>query len=313
MVTQRFTKHFGVMVDNASNVAVQLGAEAMLVLLDGACDWERLKERVSAEVEHVIVAADNEADLEGAESAGLLPLTLNKQGSPLLERLQHALLEAVADGYLKANSMVVSLYSGFDHSKIDSISCIRLDDRLRRLTTRDLQRLESSVPLNVLKSVIDLASEIGREGREGKKVGTMFVVGDTSKVVKHCKDSGFDPMRGYKRENRNLFDPRVREDVKEIAQMDGAFIVSNEGVIERSRQIVEVAHAEVSLSKGLGARHWAGAAISQTTNAIGIVVSQSTGTVRLFQKGETVLRIEPMDRAVAWQELNYEPPPMETK
>ncbi|RMF42112.1 MAG: hypothetical protein D6753_08345, partial [Planctomycetota bacterium] len=164
-----------------------------------------------------------------------------------------------------------------------------------------------------LKSVIDLASEIGREGREGKKVGTLFVVGDTRKVLEHCKDSGFDPMRGYKRENRSLFDPRVREDIKEIAQMDGAFIVSNEGVIERSRQIVEVSHATVSLSKGLGARHWAGAAISQTTNAIGIVVSQSTGTVRLFQKGETVLRIEPMDRAVAWQELSYESPPMDSK
>ncbi|RMF40511.1 MAG: hypothetical protein D6753_11610, partial [Planctomycetota bacterium] len=106
------------MLDNASSMAVQLGAEAMLVLLDGACDWERLKERIPVEVEHVIVAADNQADLEGAEDVGLLPLTLNKEGSPLLERLQHALLEAVADGYLRANSMVVSLYSGFDHSKI---------------------------------------------------------------------------------------------------------------------------------------------------------------------------------------------------
>src|SRR5690606_16106142 len=142
----------------------------------------------------------------------------------------------------------------------------------------DLQRLESSVPLKSLKTVIDLASQIGREGREGKKVGTIFVIGDTRRVMQHCKDSGFDPLRDYKREMRSLFDAKVREDIKEIAQMDGAFIVSSDGFIEKSRQIIEVSHANLSLSKGLGARHWAGAAISQITKAIGIVVSQSTGT-----------------------------------
>jgi DNA integrity scanning protein DisA with diadenylate cyclase activity len=176
------------------------------------------------------------------------------------------------------------------------------------LTSRDLQRLESSVPLKSLKTVIDLASQIGREGREGKKVGALFVVGDTRRVLNHCKDSGFDPLRGYKREMRNLSDPKVREDIKEIAQMDGAFVVSADGIVEKSRQIIEVSHADLTLSKGLGSRHWAGAAISQITKAIGIVVSQSTGTVRLFQNGDTVLRIEPMDHAVKWQEFNYDPP-----
>lgn len=308
MVTQRFTKQLTVMLETAGAMAIQTGADAMLVLLEGSTDWEKLRQAVPRSVEQVIVATDREEDLNGVEAEGLLPLPLNKEKSPVLERLQHALLEAVADGFLKANGNVIAVYCGFEHPKIDSISHIRLDDRLRRLTSRDLQRLESSVPLKSLKTVIDLASQIGREGREGKKVGTIFVVGDTRKVLQHCKDSGFDPLKGYKRDMRNLFDAKVREDIKEIAQMDGAFVVSADGIIEKSRQIIEVAHADLTLSKGLGARHWAGAAISQITKAIGIVVSQSTGTVRLFQHGDTVLRIEPMDQAVAWQEFNYEPP-----
>ncbi len=308
MVAQRFTKQFAVMLETAGMLVTQTGAEALLVLIDGPTDWEKLRQSIPAAVEQVIVAADLEQDLEGAAARGLLPLPLNKEKSPLLERLQNALLEAVADGFLKANGDVIAVYSGFEYQKIDSISHIRLDDRLRRLTTRDLQRLESSVPLKSLKTVIDLASQIGREGREGKKVGTIFVIGDTRRVMQHCKDSGFDPLRGYKREMRSLFDAKVREDIKEIAQMDGAFVVSPEGVIEKSRQIIEVSHADLTLSKGLGARHWAGAAISQITKAIGIVVSQSTGTVRLFQNGDTVLRIEPMDHAVKWQEFNYDPP-----
>lgn len=308
MAALRWTKQFTTMLENGGALALQTGADALLILLDGSSDWEKLRLAVPASVEHVIVAADLEEDLVGAEAAGLLPLPLNKEKSPLLERLQHALLEAVADGYLKSNGDVIAIYSGFEHLKLDSISHIRLDDRLRRLTTRDLQRLESSVPLKILKTLIDLAAQIGQEGREGKKVGTTFVIGDTRKVLTHCKDSGFDPLRGYKRDTRSLADPKVREDIKEIAQMDGAFIVSPEGFVEKSRQILEVSHANLTLSKGLGSRHWAAAGISQITKAIGIVVSQSTGTVRLFQNGETVLRIEPMDHAVKWQEFNYEPP-----
>ncbi|MBX3423926.1 MAG: DNA integrity scanning protein DisA nucleotide-binding domain protein [Pirellulaceae bacterium] len=313
MATHRFTKQLTTIVETAGALMFQTGADAMLLLLDGPMDWEKLRQTLPHGIENVIVAADSANDLKGAELAGLLPLTLHKEKSPLLERLQHALLEAVADGYLPTDGNVVAVYSAFEQQKLDSISSIRLDDRLRRLTTRDLQRLEHSVPLKSLKTAIDLAAQIGREGREGKKVGALFVIGELRQVLKHCKDAGFDPLRGYKREMRSLFDARVREDLKEIAQMDGAFVVSPEGIVERSRQIIEVTHANLTLSKGLGTRHWAAAAISQITTAIAIVVSQSTGTVRIFQNGETVLRIEPMDNNVLWQEFNYEPPPTDTQ
>jgi hypothetical protein len=37
-------------------------------------------------------------------------------------------------------------------------------------------------------------------------------------------------------------------------------------------------------------------------------VSESTGTVRIFQNGHVVLRIEPMDRAMKWYDVETEPP-----
>ncbi|MFO0925135.1 MAG: DNA integrity scanning protein DisA nucleotide-binding domain protein [Pirellulales bacterium] len=308
MTTQKWTRQFATVVTAGSVMATEMAADAILILLEGPTDWDKLRQTVPPTIKKLIVAADSQEDLEGAKEEGLIPLVLNKEQSPLLERLQHALLEAVADEILQNNCDVVAIYGGFEHNTFDSVSLIRLDDRMRRLTSRDLQRLESSVPLKNLKVVIDLAVQIGREGREGNKVGTIFIVGDTRKVLQHCQDSGFDPLRGYSRRLRNLHDPRVREDIKEIAQMDGAFVVSADAVVERSRQIIEVSHADLTLSKGLGARHWAGAAMSQKTKAIAIVVSQSSGTVRLFQNGELVLRIEPMDQAVKWQEFNYEPP-----
>ena len=71
--------------------------------------------------------------------------------------------------------------------------------------------------------------------------------------------------------------------------MDGAIIVSADGTVEATCRYLDCSAADVTLSKGLGARHWAAAAISRATNAVAITVSQSNGTVRIFQNGETVL------------------------
>ena len=47
---------------------------------------------------------------------------------------------------------------------------------------------------------------------------------------------------------------------------------------------------------------------SKATDAIAIAVSESTGTVRIFQDGKVVLRIEPMERGMKWTEFETEPP-----
>lgn len=307
MAHLRITKHNTNMLLLAKQAAQTMEADALLILLDGPADWNKLAEILGSEV-NAIIAVDSLEELEGAVEVGLKVLPLNKEKAPLLERLQHALLEAAADELIRPNGEVVTLYCGFQQGRLDSISHMQLDERMRRLTVRDLQRLESSVPLNTLKAVVDLAVQIGREGREGKAVGTLFVVGDTRKVLEHCKESGADPFRGYNKKYRNLMDPRVSEDAKEIAQLDGAFIITSDGYIERSRQMLEVAHEGLQMTKGLGARHWAGAAITRKTRAISVVVSQSSGTVRLYQNGALVMRIEPMDKAVKWQEFNFDPP-----
>ena len=306
MEPQKFTKQFGRIYDLAVQLSAAAEADALLVMLDGPTDWQKLKSRAGNE--KIVVAADLEEELKGAKEEGLEPLVLDMQDAPVFEKLTQALLESVADEILTPNAEVVAIYSGFEQGIIDSISYIRLDEHLGRLTARDLRQLETSVPLDTLKTVIDLAVEIGREGREGKRVGTMFVIGDTRRVLNHSHPAGFDAVRGYSRKERNLNDARVREAIKEIAPLDGAFIVSADGTVERSCQLVDAAHANVTLSKGLGSRHWAAAAISKITNAIAVVVSESNGTVRLFQNGEVMLRVEPLRRAMKWKDFEYEPP-----
>ena len=304
---QRFNKQFATIYGLAVKLSAAADADALLVMLDGPTDWQALKK--GARKEKIVVAADLKEELEGAEDEGLATVVLGKEDAPVFEKLTQALLEAVADDILEPGAEVIAVYSGFEAGKIDSISYIRLDEHLGRLTARDLRRLETSVPLDTLKMVVDLAVDIGREGREGKTVGTMLIVGDTRKVLAQSSSAGFDPVKGYSRKERSLNDARTREALKEIAQLDGAFVISPDGTVEKSCQLVETSHANITLSKGLGARHWAGAAISKTTNAIAVVVSESSGTVRLFQDGEVILRIEPFRRAMKWKDFDYEPPP----
>ncbi len=87
--------------------------DAMLVLLDGEFDWKRIAELTAGTNKPVIVAADSLSELEGAAEAGLIPLPLNKEKAPLLERLQHALLEAAADEMIRPNGDVIAVYGGF--------------------------------------------------------------------------------------------------------------------------------------------------------------------------------------------------------
>jgi DNA integrity scanning protein DisA with diadenylate cyclase activity len=219
-------------------------------------------------------------------------------------QVNQAVLEALADGLLQTGARVVTLFPSFERENIDTISIINLSEQLTKLTTRDLQRLETQVPLETLRRVVDLAVEIGREGREGKPVGTLFVVGQHRKVLEMSHEGVHDPFRGYGKKERMIANPRVRESIKELAQLDGAFIISADGYVMAAGRILDAAAQELTLSKGLGARHWAAAGISKSTNAVAIAVSQSTGTVRLFQNGTVVLRIEPMDEAMKWHDAD---------
>ncbi len=278
-----------------------------MFLLEGKADWALLKKRCSKS--RLIVVSLSQEIVDSASERGIATVLLENPEATIYDRLTQAVLESIANEDVVPGASVVAVYSAFDTEHIDTISLIKLSERLGRLTARDLQRLETDVPLDTLKSVVDLAVEIGREGREGKAVGTLFVVGDHRKVSEQSKPAGFDFVKGYTRKERNIMDSRVREGIKEIAQMDGAFIISADGTIESSCRIIDTNPVELTMTTGLGSRHFAGAAISKNTRAVAVVVSESNGTVRIFQNGEVVLRIEPLRRALKWKESMNPPAP----
>ncbi len=291
-------------VDSAIELADAMNSDSVLLLLEFSPDWAAIKKH--AKKTAVYVASHLPQVIEDAKQNEIRAVLLAVPEVTIHDRLTQAILDAVANEWVEPGAAVIAIYSAFETETVDSLSVIELNERLGKLTARDLKKLETNVPLDTLKLVVDLAVEIGREGREGKPVGTMFVVADHRRVLEESQPSGFDFVKAYPRRERNLADQRVRESIKEIAQLDGMFVVAADGTVEACCRIVDTSPVELTISTGLGSRHYAGAAISKNTKAVAVVVSESSGTVRLFHDGQVVLRIEPFRRAMKWKSFGSE-------
>jgi predicted DsbA family dithiol-disulfide isomerase len=148
------------------------------------------------------------------------------------------------------------------------------------------------VNTRTLRTVVQIAVEIAREGREGRKIGTLFVVGDSEAVIGHSRPLILDPLAGHPDERKRLDDPDTRETIKELAQIDGAFVVSDEGVVISAARYLDAVSENIDVPLGLGSRHVAAASISRQTGAVAVAVSESS-VVRMFDDGELVSEIIP--------------------
>jgi diadenylate cyclase len=148
------------------------------------------------------------------------------------------------------------------------------------------------VNTRVLKQTVTLAVEIAREGREGRKIGTLFVVGDSDGVLSTSRPLILDPLAGHPDEAKHIADPNVRETLKELAQLDGAFVVSDSGVVLSAARYIDTVSDNLNVPLGLGSRHMAAASVSHRTNAVAVAVSESS-MVRIFDDGELVSEITP--------------------
>lgn len=309
MKRRKVSAEFEHLLKSAKRLADLSDAAAVVLVADDAFDFVAIRKLLRGT--RLVVASEHD-DVQAAvreDEVDVVPILHEPQTRST--QVSQVLLEAIADEILQSGDTVVAVYSSYDNDRCDTISVVELSEQLARLTARDLQRLETQVPLDTLRQVVDLAVEIGREGREGKPVGTIFVVGNHRKVLNLSQEQVHDPFRGgaYPKEERMVRNPRVRESIKELAQVDGAFVISSDGVVHGFGRHLRASADGLALSKGLGSRHWAAAEISKATDAVAIAVSESTGTVRIFQDGKVVLHIEPLHAAMKWHELTTEAPP----
>lgn len=156
----------------------------------------------------------------------------------------------------------------------------------------DVSAERPSVNSDVLEKVVTLGVELAREGREGHNVGTIFMVGDAEAVQDQSQPMILDPLAGHDEAARRVDRADTRESLKELALLDGAFVVSDEGVAVSAARYLDADAAGLDLPLGLGSRHRAAAAVTACTDAVAVVVSDSA-IVRLLDAGELVAEIIP--------------------
>ncbi len=175
--------------------------------------------------------------------------------------------------------------------RLDTIMVVNVKDHVKELELYKLFEELDEKQKKTLKEILKLAMEIGREGREGKYVGTIFVIGDTLNVMSMSKPLILNPFAGH---NASIFDENVKGTIKELSSIDGAFIITDDGKVVSAGRFIEC-KGDIEIKKGLGARHVAAASITKNTNAIAVTVSQSGGIVRIFKDGKIVFEADPRE------------------
>jgi len=203
-----------------------------------------------------------------------------------MAQLRSAILVALMRGVLKFTDRICCLDGMTGSNQFDTLVVVDIEREFQTLLTgQTSDLLPNDVKPEVLERVLAVATELAVEGREGRPVGCLFVVGDTERVAELSKPLVLNPFFGYKAEERNILNPFMDETVKEFSSIDGAFTIRGDGVVESAGSLIQATDSNYPLPSGLGSRHAAAAAISVATNCIAIVVSSSTSQVTLFRRG----------------------------
>ena len=213
------------------------------------------------------------------------------------ERVKVALVSALSQQAFKEGDVVLCL-TGRVGQPVDTLMQIRIGGSLEDRVAIEGVKLGDQFNSQVVDALIQLALQIGQEGFEGHPIGTIITVGDHTNVLEKSHQLTINPFQGLSEAERNVLDPRMREAIKNFSVLDGAFVIREDGVVLAAGRFLAGADEGAKIPLGLGARHAAAAQISSSTDCIALVVSQSSGAVRLFKTGEIVLELHQTARRI---------------
>lgn len=258
-------------IQSAIDIAERIQASA--ILLPDSYDSEDIETDIP-----VVVLPRQTSDL----LYRIIPNHIEKEEIALQEHIR----KIAVTGYIEG-SISGAIVGVIDAQNINSI--VVYDPR-ESPVVKSLRTCEESVNPDVFRAVLNLALEFGLEGREGRHIGTAFIIGDETEVLARSHQLLLNPFKGHGEHERLITNRDNWETFKEFAQLDGVFVVSGEGIVCASGRYLDVDARSVHIQQGLGGRHAASAAITAETNAAAIVVS-ATGVVRIYQGGKQIIEI----------------------
>lgn len=301
-ITEKFLEY-------AADLSCSLPSSAILVYADVFAGGEKLNRFLEKTNHRRLFLVTREKGFQAPEGIEIIEVPEIKLTR--LGQIKVAILIGVARGLFSHQDILVCLSGVAESGYLDTLFILDLDKEFEIFALSQLEDLKEIVRPEVFQRVLSLAITLATQGREGKPVGTCFIMGDSDEVLAHCEQMVINPFRGYPENERNILDPRLEETIKEFALLDGAFVIRGDGIIETAGTFIRTGIVSADIPGGLGARHRSAAAITAITKAIAITVSESTGTVTVFRNGKIVMEIEkphPLGPETQWRRAFYAGP-----
>lgn len=265
-------------------------ARYIFIFIDAVED-DIIPETLPKGIQIILVSKDKNRTWDGRGPVKTI-LTLPGHDLARMGLVKVSIILAVSAKIVAPDDTVVFLGGKWGENYLDMLITFKVGNESEILTGTDFSDLSDFVKPAVFEHMLNLVVELATKGREGKPVGTIFVLGDEEKVMQFSKQMIINPFKGYDEEERNVLNPNLKETIREFSALDGAFVISGDGEVIAAGRYLGAATDESEIPLGLGARHIAAAGITALTNAIAIVISESTGDIRIFRNGKVIMSIE---------------------
>lgn len=265
----------------AVRLANKIGAATIIIV-----DEKRIQKDLKTELP--VIISPLEGGIDGIHDD--LTINLLSRASTRIDKMRDAVMGAYVEGKIKANDVVVGIVGG------GSLDAIIVYDVSEGDVIKEIDKSADRADPGMIRTVLRLALELGYEGKEGKHIGTAFIMGDSDEVLKRSHQMTLNPYLGHEDRNRDVTIPDNWESAKNFAQLDGVFVIREDGHILAAGRYLDIDARDIRVQKGLGGRHVAAAAITRDTQAIAVTVSQSGGIVRIYKDGLQIAEIAPTVR-----------------
>lgn len=278
-------------MEHGVKIAHEIKADALLVCVDVINDANLINDEMKKDINFIIVSREDEEISEemkkDAQVMYIPNVNLTRVG-----KIKIAIAKGIVLGILKRGDKVVCLSGVPKFGYADSIFVIDVGKEFEILTSDFISDVLENVRPEVFSVVLSIALELAAQGRESRKVGTIFVLGDDEKVMQLSRQMIINPFSGYSEDQLNILNPELEETVKELSAIDGAFVIKENGVLLTAGRHLSAALDSKDFPPGLGSRHIAAAGITSLTKAVAIVISESSGNVTVFKNGKLFVTIE---------------------
>jgi diadenylate cyclase len=278
------------MLDLAIQLATKIQATALLIASECAAELSTLG-TLQPPTRPILVTKDDQRE-ECSLLQNITILTAPRINLDRVGRLKIAVVTALAEGLINVGDVLVCLTGPRNTRDVDTVMVLQVGEEFELLNPGKTSDFAEDLPAAIFEALLSLAIELADEGREGRPVGAIFILGDVENVSRLSRQLIYNPFEGHPEEKRSIFNPEARETVKELSSIDGAFLVREDGVVLAAGRHLNVASTREDFPRGWGARHAAAAAITEVTKATAITISESTGMVSIFKGGKVVTTIE---------------------